>query len=58
MPSVKTYKHNLKSVYGISSAPGPDEFLNAKNYRAGSPARYKPRLHGLAEVINKAIQKT
>jgi hypothetical protein len=56
--SVKAYKSSLKSVYGVASAPEPDEFLKAKDMRAGSPARNKGRIYGLAEIIKKAIQKT
>ncbi len=56
--SIAAYKQNVKSVYGIKSAPGPDEFLNAKDYWTVSPARYKSRLHVLAEVIERTIQNT
>lgn len=57
-PSLKAYKRHLKEMYGISSAPVPDEFLNAKDYRTESPMRNKSRLHGLAKVVKTAIRKT
>jgi hypothetical protein len=56
--SFETYKASIKAVYGITAAPGPEEFLKAKDMRAGSPARYKGRIHGLAEIIKKAIKST
>jgi hypothetical protein len=56
--SVKAYKLKLKAVYGVTSAPEPDEFLKAKDMRAGSPVRNKSRIYGLAEVIKKAIKNT
>jgi hypothetical protein len=52
------YKRSLKTVYAIQSAPGPDEFLNAKDFRASSPMRYASRLHGLAMVVSHGIQNT
>jgi hypothetical protein len=54
--SFETYKASLRAVYGISAAPRPNEFLKAKDMRSGSPARYKGRIHGLAEIIKKAIK--
>jgi len=53
-----SYKRSLRSVYGIKSAPEPDEFLHAKDMRATSPARYRSRLHGLGTVIARCIQNT
>jgi hypothetical protein len=53
-----SYKRCLRSVYGIKSAPEPDEFLHAKDMRATSPARYRSRLHGLATVVARCIQNT
>ena len=53
-----TYRRHLKSVYGITYAPGPDEFLFAKDNRQGSPFRYQPRLKGLAVVIDRAIRQS
>jgi hypothetical protein len=53
-----TYRAKLKSVYGILYAPEPDEFLNAKDNRAVSPARYQSRLKGLATVIERSITQT
>lgn len=50
------YKQSLRSVYGIKSAPKPDEFLHAKDWWTPSPARYKKRLHVLAEVIERVIR--
>lgn len=52
------YKRSLNSVYGIRSAPEPDEFLHARDMRTNSPARYRSRLHGLAVVVTHAIQNT
>jgi hypothetical protein len=52
------YRLALKSVYGIQSAPEPQEFLNAKDFRATSPARSKSRLHGLATIVSHAIRDT
>jgi len=54
--SVAAYKQSLRSVYGIKSAPKPDEFLHAKDWWTPSPARYKRRLHVLAEVIERTMQ--
>jgi hypothetical protein len=56
--SVTAYKRSIKSVYGMKKASEPTEFLHAKDYRPASPARDKSRLHGLVEVIVKAIQST
>ena len=56
--SIETYKRSLSKIYGISSAPEPDEFLNAIDYRKSSPEKYKSRLHGLAKVVGKTIQHT
>jgi hypothetical protein len=56
--SVVAYKKSLNEVFGIESAPGPDEFLNAKDWWTQSPARYKSRLHVLAEVIERTILNT
>jgi hypothetical protein len=50
------YRRVLEGVYGISSAPEPDEFLNATDNRAVSPYRYHSRLEGLAEVLERAIR--
>lgn len=52
------YRRRLKEVYGISYAPGPDEFLYAKDNRQGSRLRYQPRLKGLIVVIDRAIQQS
>jgi hypothetical protein len=56
--SINAYKRSIRTVYGIKAAPEPAEFLHAKDQRPTSPARYKSRLHGLAEVVAKAIQNT
>lgn len=56
--SVAAYKQSLRSVWGIKAAPTPDEFLNAKDWWTPSPARYKSRLHVLAEVIERTIKNT
>jgi hypothetical protein len=56
--SVAAYKLHLKKVYDIRSAPGPDEFLHAKDSWTPSPARYKSRLHVIAEIIERTIQNT
>ncbi|UYO43993.1 hypothetical protein KQX63_21885 [Rhodopseudomonas palustris] len=52
----RTYCYHLNKVYGIKFAPTPEEFLNAKDNRAGSPSRYQPRLTGFSVVVKKAIQ--
>jgi hypothetical protein len=49
------YKRELRSVYGIHSAPEPDEFLFALDNRPSSPARYQIRLFGLLAVLERAI---
>ena len=49
------YKRELRRTYGIHYAPQPDEFLHALDNRAGSPARYKLRLYGLMEILNRTI---
>ena len=56
--SIAAYRRSLKAVFEIKTAPGPDEFLNAKDNWTPSPARYKSRLHVLAEVIARTIQNT
>ena len=56
--SINAYKRNLRSVYGIKAAPGPEEFLHAKDFRAASPMRYDSRLSGLAFVVTKSIANT
>ena len=49
------YSRHLKQTYNISYAPLPEEFLNAKDNRQGSPLRYQSRLKGLALVVERAI---
>ena len=56
--ALATYRRSLRSVYGIMAAPNPDEFLNAKDMRSHSPARYQTRLLGLAVVVERSIQNT
>lgn len=56
--AVTSYKRVLRAVYGIHAAPKPDEFLNARDFRASSPARYQSRLHGLLAVVRRVIQNT
>jgi hypothetical protein len=56
--AIAAYKGTLRRVYGIRSAPGPDEFLNAVDNRAASPARYQKRLSGLATVVRNSIDVT
>ena len=53
-----TYKRSIKKVYGIVSAPEPDEFLNAKDPRDNSPAQKQSRLQGLVVILTKAIRET
>ncbi|WP_316195806.1 MULTISPECIES: hypothetical protein [unclassified Bradyrhizobium] len=53
-----SYRAKLESVYGISYAPEPDEFLNAKDNRATSPLRYQSRLKGLAKIVERSISQT
>ncbi|MBI2866725.1 MAG: hypothetical protein HYX97_00150 [Chloroflexi bacterium] len=52
------YRRALKSVYSVKSAPEPDEFLHAKDYRRTSPARYRSRLQGLTTIVLHAINHT
>lgn len=56
--AVVSYKRALRSAYGIKAAPGPDEFLHAKDSRSVSPARYESRLKGLAAVVVRAVGDT
>ncbi|SRR6266404_7982528 len=67
--SLDAYKQNLKLVYGIKAAPGPSEFLHAKDYRPTKPVRlpkqleletfgYRSRLSGLATMVIRAISHT
>ena len=56
--SIDRYRKMLRVVYGMRLIPSPSEFLNAQDQRANSPARRKPRLLGLAEVIMQAIEQT
>jgi hypothetical protein len=56
--SINAYKRRVRTVYGVVAVPETQEFIHAKDYRPTSPARNKSRLHGLAEVVVKAIQTT
>jgi hypothetical protein len=56
--AIAAYRRFLRTVYGIRAAPEPDEFLNAVEYRKGSPARRRRRLHGLAVVLKRTIAAT
>jgi hypothetical protein len=49
------YKRELRQIYGIHSAPQPDEFLYAQDNRAASPARYEIRFFELLTVLERAI---
>ena|ERR1700733_11167167 len=52
------YKKQLKDVYGIKSAPEPDEFLYAKDLRPqGSPAKGQIRLEGIVIMVKSAINR-
>lgn len=51
----QAYRRHLQQVYNIRYAPLPEEFLNAKDNRPGSPKRYCSRLKGLAVVLERAI---
>lgn len=53
--SIIAYKHKLRDVYRIGSAPDPDEFLNAIDYRSTSPAKREQRLFGIAQIVKQAI---
>ena len=57
-PSFATYKRKIREVYGIKAAPETGEFLNARDNGKQSPSRYESRLHGLANVVKRAIRKT
>ena len=52
------YRTQLQLTYGIRYPPQPDEFLFALDNRAGSPARYQPRLYGLLVVLERTIQNS
>jgi hypothetical protein len=56
--ALESYKYHLLQVYGIKASPEPDEFLNAKDNRAASPAPKERRLKGLAVVLKRCIQHT
>ena len=56
--AIRTYRKKLRGVYGIHSAPQPDEFLYAKDNRAGSPARYQIQLYGLMAVVRRSVGST
>jgi hypothetical protein len=56
--AMKAYKRKLREVYGISSAPQPDEFLYAQDRRAASPARNQIRLYGLMTVVRRSVLST
>jgi len=53
--ALAAYKRCLSDVYGIKSKPRPDEFLNAIDYRRDSPARRRPRIFGLIQVVEDAV---
>ena len=54
----KSYRRQLLAVYSIKYPPSPGEFLLAKDNKAGSFARYKPRIYGLIIAVEKAVQNT
>jgi hypothetical protein len=56
--AIRTYRKKLRDVYGIRSAPQPDEFLYAKDSRAKSPAGYQIRLYGLMAVVRRSVLST
>jgi hypothetical protein len=49
--ALAAYRRYLTDVYGVKSKPKPEEFLNAIDYRAGSPAKNRPRVNGLIVVV-------
>jgi len=49
------YKSLIRKIYGIRSAPEPEEFLSAIDRRVNSPARNQSRLHGLIVVTRRTI---
>jgi hypothetical protein len=53
--ALASYKGYLSSVYNVKSKPSPPEFLNAIDFRAGSPFRYRQRLRGIIKVVEKAV---
>ena len=53
-----SYRLHLKQAYNVSYPPTPEEFLNAKDNRLGSPLRYRSRLKGLASVVERAIKQS
>jgi hypothetical protein len=56
--ALAAYRRHLTEVYGLKAKPGPDEFLNAIDYRAGSPARYQQRVNGLIVVVGEVVNAT
>jgi hypothetical protein len=56
--AIAAYRRALRGVYGIRAAPEPAEFLSALDYKKGSPARRRSRLHGLALVLERTIAAT
>jgi hypothetical protein len=56
--SAVAYRRALERVYSSKSKPQVEEFLNAKDFRASSPARYKSRLRGLVVIVKAAIHDT
>ena len=56
--ATRRYKSMLRRAYNIRSAPAPEEFLNAIDYRQHSPARGFARIIGLSEIVAGAVVKT
>ncbi len=56
--AITQYRTHLRRTYSMKFIPEPDEFLNARDYRKSSPARYETRLHGLAKVVEYSIDHT
>jgi hypothetical protein len=56
--SKERYRGAVNKMYGIKYAPAPDEFLNTLDSRKSSPAKWQPRLRGLALMVQKSVEAT
>jgi len=54
--SQKSYKESLRISFSVKSVPEPDEFLNAKDNRMGSPAKGRKRIYVLIEIVRSAVK--
>lgn len=56
--AAKSYRNQLRAIYGIVAAPEPQEFLNAIDYRSSSPSARMRRLYAFATVVTEVIEGT